>query len=232
MATPLLRYLGRYTHRVAIRNQRLLRFDGQRVSFRWKDNADGNMQRIMTYARASFCAASVNTCCPKAWAASATLDISPMYAGLIYLHWLASSLLEPPTTSHFSDSPSATLRYPGFGANMLIGPNLSAQQLRFDENFPTLPDSNSIQALAKRYPHGSATCLQCELTPCYPFLLACTPQNPSHVRSYRPRWRIRSSSSGLFILSMQANSRPSTIAASATASVFLLVPFPGIASGQ
>ncbi len=33
----VLRYLGRYTHRVAISNQRLLSFDGHHVRFRWKD---------------------------------------------------------------------------------------------------------------------------------------------------------------------------------------------------
>ena len=40
--THVLRYLGRYTHRVAISNQRLLSFDGHSVSFRWKDYAHGN----------------------------------------------------------------------------------------------------------------------------------------------------------------------------------------------
>src|SRR5271170_4149971 len=35
----VLRYLGRYTHRIAISNHRLLAFDGKRVSFRWKDYA-------------------------------------------------------------------------------------------------------------------------------------------------------------------------------------------------
>jgi hypothetical protein len=33
----VLAYLSRYTHRVAISNQRLLAFDGRNVSFRWKD---------------------------------------------------------------------------------------------------------------------------------------------------------------------------------------------------
>ena len=37
----VLRYLGRYTHRVAISNHRLLAFDGERVTFRWKDYAHG-----------------------------------------------------------------------------------------------------------------------------------------------------------------------------------------------
>jgi len=37
--TQVLRYLGRYTHRVAISNHRLLTFEQERVTFRWKDYA-------------------------------------------------------------------------------------------------------------------------------------------------------------------------------------------------
>ena len=44
----VLRYLGRYTHRIAISNHRLLAFDGEQVTFRWKDYAHGGKQRIMT----------------------------------------------------------------------------------------------------------------------------------------------------------------------------------------
>jgi Putative transposase len=43
----VLRYLGRYTHRVAISNHRLLAFDGERVTFRWRDYAHGNQPRVM-----------------------------------------------------------------------------------------------------------------------------------------------------------------------------------------
>jgi Putative transposase len=35
----VLRYLGRYTHRVAISNHRLLAFEQEHVTFRWKDYA-------------------------------------------------------------------------------------------------------------------------------------------------------------------------------------------------
>ena len=42
----MLRYLGRYTHRVAISNHRLVSFDGEQVTFRWKDYARGNKQRL------------------------------------------------------------------------------------------------------------------------------------------------------------------------------------------
>src|SRR5207302_2771519 len=33
----VLAYLSRYTHRIAIANSRLVAFDGQRVTFKWKD---------------------------------------------------------------------------------------------------------------------------------------------------------------------------------------------------
>jgi hypothetical protein len=44
----VLKYLGRYTHRVAISNHRLLAYDGEHVTFRWKDYARGGKQRKMT----------------------------------------------------------------------------------------------------------------------------------------------------------------------------------------
>lgn len=50
----LLQYLARYTHRVAISNHRLIAFDGQSVTFRWKDYAHGNKQRKMTLSADEF----------------------------------------------------------------------------------------------------------------------------------------------------------------------------------
>jgi len=50
----VLRYLGRYTHRVAISNHRLLGFDQERVTFRWKDYARGGKQRQMTLTATEF----------------------------------------------------------------------------------------------------------------------------------------------------------------------------------
>jgi len=45
---------ARYTHRIAISNHRLLGFDGERVTFRWKDYAHGSKQRIMTLDATEF----------------------------------------------------------------------------------------------------------------------------------------------------------------------------------
>jgi hypothetical protein len=50
----VLRYLGRYTHRVAISNHRLLAFDGERVTFRWKDYAHGGKWGQMTLRACEF----------------------------------------------------------------------------------------------------------------------------------------------------------------------------------
>jgi Putative transposase len=44
----VLEYVGRYTHRVAISNNRLVSMDNGRVRFRWKDYRDDNCQKIMT----------------------------------------------------------------------------------------------------------------------------------------------------------------------------------------
>ena len=44
----VLKYLARYTHRVAISNRRILSFDNDSVTFTWKDYASGNRRRIMT----------------------------------------------------------------------------------------------------------------------------------------------------------------------------------------
>jgi hypothetical protein len=44
----VLQYLGRYTHRVAISNHRLVSFADGQVTFRWRDSAHNNEQRLMT----------------------------------------------------------------------------------------------------------------------------------------------------------------------------------------
>src|SRR5467141_3229689 len=43
----VLQYLGRYTHRVAISNHRLVSFADGQVTFRWRDSAHNNEQKLM-----------------------------------------------------------------------------------------------------------------------------------------------------------------------------------------
>ena len=44
----VLHYLGRYTHRVAISNHRLVSFTDGEVTFRWRDSAHNNEQKSLT----------------------------------------------------------------------------------------------------------------------------------------------------------------------------------------
>jgi hypothetical protein len=50
----VLKYLARYTHRVAIANRRLLRLENGRVAFSWKDYAHGDRQSTMTLSAVEF----------------------------------------------------------------------------------------------------------------------------------------------------------------------------------
>ena len=47
-AEYVLQYLGRYTHRVAISDNRIIKVDENNVSFRWRDYKDNNKQKLMT----------------------------------------------------------------------------------------------------------------------------------------------------------------------------------------
>ena len=50
----VLRYLARYTHRVAISNHRLIAFEDGKVTFRYKDYAHGSKKRKMTMTADEF----------------------------------------------------------------------------------------------------------------------------------------------------------------------------------
>jgi putative transposase/transposase-like zinc-binding protein len=50
----VLDYVGRYTHRVAISNNRLLNIEDGHVTFRWKDYRDADVQKTMTLTAEEF----------------------------------------------------------------------------------------------------------------------------------------------------------------------------------
>ena len=51
---PVLAYLGRYTHRIALSNDRLVSLHAGQVTFRWKDRAHGNAPRVATVEAEAF----------------------------------------------------------------------------------------------------------------------------------------------------------------------------------
>jgi hypothetical protein len=53
-AACVVEYLGRYTHRVAISNSRILSVDNGMVSFKWRDYKDQSRWKVMTVAADEF----------------------------------------------------------------------------------------------------------------------------------------------------------------------------------
>ena len=50
----VLQYLGRYTHRVAISNHRILSIQDDKVSFKWRDYKNGSKEKVMTLSADEF----------------------------------------------------------------------------------------------------------------------------------------------------------------------------------
>jgi hypothetical protein len=50
----VLHYLGRYTHRVAISNHRLVSLADEKITFRWRDSAHNNEQKLLTLSLDEF----------------------------------------------------------------------------------------------------------------------------------------------------------------------------------
>jgi len=53
-AEKVIEYLGRYTHRVAISNNRILELKDDKVTFSWRDYHDNNKKKIMTVTAIEF----------------------------------------------------------------------------------------------------------------------------------------------------------------------------------
>lgn len=61
----LLDYLARYTHRVAIGNERILGFNGRTVRLRWRDSLHGNKKRLLTIDALTFLSRFVQHVLPR-----------------------------------------------------------------------------------------------------------------------------------------------------------------------
>jgi len=47
-------YLGRYTHRIAISNNRIINVENDHVTFKWRDYRDNNIYKTMTISAFEF----------------------------------------------------------------------------------------------------------------------------------------------------------------------------------
>jgi predicted RNA-binding Zn-ribbon protein involved in translation (DUF1610 family) len=137
-ASAVLRYLGRYTHRVAISNHRLLAFNGEHVTFYWKDYAHGDARRTMTLSTMEFLRRFVQHILPRGFVRIRQAGFLANTCRVARVA-LARTLLAPPapaaTSTHVTAAvtteteTAATWACPRCGAAMIVGPILSALQL-------------------------------------------------------------------------------------------------------
>jgi hypothetical protein len=130
-ASAVLRYLGRYTHRVAISYHRLLAFDGHRVTFQWKDYAHQNRSSTMTLSAMEFLRRFVQHILPRGFVRIRQSGFLANTCRTTRVA-LARRLLSAARTTVATPTETltvATWACPRCGAAMILGPILSALQL-------------------------------------------------------------------------------------------------------
>jgi hypothetical protein len=140
----LLQYLARYTHRVAISNHRLLAFDGESVTFRWKDYAHDNKKRKMTVSADEFLRRFLLHTLPRGFVRIRSFGFlaGPSRAALLPL---ARQLLPQPTPASalLPPTPARTsFRCPICSTPMIVVERLSPAMLRHTEPREALNDSS------------------------------------------------------------------------------------------
>jgi hypothetical protein len=137
----VLRYLGRYTHRVAISNHRLLSFADGEVTFRWRDSAHNNEQKLLTLSLDEFLRRFLLHVLPKGF-------VRIRHFGFLANRRRATTLplcfpllgSAPPATPELT---AATASYawccPGCGGPMLLIESFTAAEIQLRS--PPAPDT-------------------------------------------------------------------------------------------
>jgi hypothetical protein len=126
-AEHVLQYLARYTHRVAISNQRLVSFNDGYVSFRWKDYAAGSKQKVMTVAASEFLRRFLIHVLPKGLVRIRHFGIfanRKRSASLLRCRFLLNI-----TASPQQPAPTAQIRCPLCAEPMLVVERITSHQL-------------------------------------------------------------------------------------------------------
>jgi Putative transposase/Transposase zinc-binding domain len=130
----VLQYLGRYTHRVAISNHRLVARANGQVTFRWRDSADHNRQKVMTLSRHEFLRRFLLHLLPKGFVRVRHFGFlaNPRRAALLPRCFTALHATPPKNESQTSTAPTAhpLWRCPKCGGPMVVGERFTAAQLQ------------------------------------------------------------------------------------------------------
>ena len=129
-----LRYLGNYTHRVAISNHRLVALTDGGVTFRWRDSAHGNKKRRMTLPVDEFLRRFLLHLLPRGFvrirnfgflANRQRAQLLPLCFSLLQ----AAESIPVTSVSLSPDRPHSPWKCPVCGATMHVIERLSAAQL-------------------------------------------------------------------------------------------------------
>jgi len=138
-----IRYLGRYTHRVAISNHRLVSFDGTHVTFRWRDYARGNKQRLMTVSAEEFIRRFLVHVLPKGFVRIRHFGFMANYQRSLSLDLCRQRLEMAPVIRSTDTAPAvSSWTCPKCGATMAILERLTATQLKWRFGSKCFPDTS------------------------------------------------------------------------------------------
>jgi hypothetical protein len=131
----VLQYLSRYTHRVAISNHRLISFADGQVTFRWRDSAHNNEQKLMTLSLDEFLRRFLLHLLPKGFVRIRNFGClaNRRRATLLPLCWQALGSVPRPHTE--PEAPSAKEMRPlwlcpNCGAPMIVVERFTAAQIQ------------------------------------------------------------------------------------------------------
>jgi hypothetical protein len=134
-AEHALRYLGGYTHRVAISNHRLVALQNGQVTFRWRDSAHHNKKRLMQLALEEFLRRFFLHALPKGFvrirhfgffAHRRRAALLPLCCELL----TRPTLTDAPTHDQPADAPHPLWLCPRCGGGMVLFERFSAAEAR------------------------------------------------------------------------------------------------------
>jgi Putative transposase len=127
----VLQYLGRYTHRVAISNHRLVSFIDGQVTFRWRDSAHHNELKLLTLAVDEFLRRFLLHILPRGFVRIRNFGFlaNCKRATLLPLCFQLLGSVQPPQVQPHQDSPPLW-RCPKCGGPMKVIERLTAAEIQ------------------------------------------------------------------------------------------------------
>ena len=144
----VLRYLGAYTHRVAISNSRLVAFSEGNVTFRWRDSAHGNKKRLITLPVDEFLRRFLLHLLPRGFVRIRNFGF---LANRQRATLLPLQLLQP------SDQPAADATSPALPIHSLWQCPLCGGTMRVVERFSAAQLLSDLRLISSGAPHESAS---------------------------------------------------------------------------